>query len=276
MLLGRLPEAHVSLDTAQRYHRRYSPNGLGLSIVALVRAGVFYEQGQLQDAMVLAERSEVGFAHLGEEKRRMDAVFLRAAILFEAGRAAEAIPLFRQVIEYGETVDNIRLIGRGSYATGDCQLALGNLGEASAHYHRALVIFREVGPRPDLVATEWGLARVVLRGGKYADAIVRLRAVATAFEQLNLVTDAALVGLDIIEAFLAMGKPRRIIALAQHLFSIFTNAGILTGALAAIAYLKEAATTGELTPAGLDEVRSFLRRAERQPSLQFVRPRPHR
>lgn len=88
-----------------------------------------------------------------------------------------------------------------------------------------------------------------------------------------MVTDAALVGLDIVDALLALKKPHRIIALAQHIFSVFTKAGMLTGALSAIAYLKEAAGTGELTTAGLDEVRSFLRRAERQPSLQFIRPR---
>lgn len=274
MLMGRLPEAHVSLDSAERYHRRYTPNGLGLSIVALVRAGVFYQQERLQDAMASAERAELGFAHACDDKRRVDATFLRGAILFESGRAAEAVPLFRQTIDYGEEVHNSRLIGRGSFAIGDCQLALGNPAEASVNYHRALVIFREVGPERDRLATEWGIARVVLRGGKYMDAIVRLRAVSTAFEQLSMVTDAALVGLDIIEAFLVLGKPRRIVALAQHLFSVFTKAGMLTGALSAIAYLKEAATTGELTAAGLEQVRCFLRRAERQPSLQFVRPQP--
>ncbi|HEX6097326.1 MAG TPA: hypothetical protein VF432_13435 [Thermoanaerobaculia bacterium] len=274
MLLGRLPAAHLSLDSADRYYRRCVPNTRGLAIVALVRAGVFYQQERLQDAMPLAEQAEVGFAHAVDDKRRMDAVFLRGAILFEAGRAAEAVPLFRQVIDYGEETRNVRLIARGSYAIGDCQLALGNLAEATVYYHRALVIFREAGPERDRLATEWGIARVVLRGGKYADAIIRLRALSTAFEQRGMVTDAALVGLDIIEAFLVLGKPRSIVALAQHLFTVFTNAGMLTGALSALAYLKEAATTAELTLAGLEEVRSFLRRAERQPYLQFVRPRP--
>jgi hypothetical protein len=89
-----------------------------------------------------------------------------------------------------------------------------------------------------------------------------------------MVTDAALVGLDIMEALLAVGKPRRIVALAQHLFSVFTQAGMITGALAALAYLKEAAASGSLTTAGIQDVRAFLRKAERQPSLQFVPP-PH-
>jgi hypothetical protein len=87
-----------------------------------------------------------------------------------------------------------------------------------------------------------------------------------------MVTDAALVGLDIVEALQALNKPQRIVALAQHLFSVFTNAGMLTGALSAIAYLKEAAASGALTKDDLAKIRSFLRRAERQPNLEFVRP----
>jgi hypothetical protein len=89
-----------------------------------------------------------------------------------------------------------------------------------------------------------------------------------------MVTDAALVGLDIADALLALGKTGQIVELATRLFSVFTNAGMLTGALTAIAYLKEAATAGTLTPDGVQAVRSFVRRAERQPALLFVPPPP--
>jgi tetratricopeptide (TPR) repeat protein len=272
MFLGRFADALRSLDSAERFHRRYRPNGLGLSSVALVRAGVFYEQGRLDEAMALAERAEVGFAHAGEERRRIDALFLRGGILFEAGRAAEALPLFQQIIDYGENVGNLSLIARGSYAKGDCEVALGNLGEASVYFRRALVLLREVGPDLDRLKTEWGIARVLLAGGKYAEAIRHLRDVSTQFEKRQMVTDAALVGLDIIEALLAVGQKRRIVALAQHLFSVFTSAGKLTGALSAFAYLKEMAATDELKVRDLTEIRSFLRRAEVQPHLVFVPP----
>jgi tetratricopeptide (TPR) repeat protein len=272
MFLGRLPQAHVSLDSAERYHRRYVPNGLGLSITAFVRAGVFYEQSRLDEAIVCAQHAELGYAHAGQEKRRMDAVFLRASILFEAGRTAEAIPLFRYTIDYGEEVGNLRLIARGCYAIGNCEVDLGNLGEASIHFRRALVIFRDVGPETARIATEWGIARVVLHGRKYEEAIRRLRDVATEFERLQMLTNAALVGLDIVEALLALGQTRRIVALAQHLAVVFTQAGKLTGALSAMAYLKEAAATHTLAVSHLREIRTFLRKAELQPNLQFLRP----
>lgn len=272
MLLGLFPEAHASLDRAQRAYSRTPYNGLGLSMVALVRAGLFYEQVLLDDAMALARQAELGFAHAGDERRQMDAVFLQGSIMYQAGSIQAAVPLFRRIIDYGEQLQSPQWIARGSYAIGNCEVDNGNLADASLHFHKALVVFRAQGPEGDRIATEWGIARVVLHGGNLAEAIRRLRGVAAEFERLEMVTDAALVGLDLTEALLAAGNPRQIVELAQHLFGVFQKAGMLTGALAAIAYLKEAALTGDLTAGALKDLRTFLRRAERQPDLQFVPP----
>jgi hypothetical protein len=87
-----------------------------------------------------------------------------------------------------------------------------------------------------------------------------------------MVTDAALAGLDIADALLALGQTKPIVDLATRLFRVFTEAGMLTGALTAIAYIKEAAAVGTLTSAALQSVRTFLRRAERQPDLLFEPP----
>lgn len=272
LLLGQFPQAHDSLDHAARAYGMTPHNGLGLSFVALLRAGVLYEQGRLDDAMVMAERAERGFAHAGDPKRRMDAAFLRASIMFEGGDPNNALPVFRTIIEHGENTQSVQWIALGSYAAGNCEVERSNLGEASMLFHRALVIFREVGPDRELLLTEWGIARVVFHGGKLSEAIRRLRDVAGEFEKRGMVMYAAYVGLDISEGLLALNRPTEIVALAKHLFSIFTNAGMLTGALSAIAYMKEAAAAKRFTKQDVEAIRVFLRRTERQPSLQFVRP----
>jgi tetratricopeptide (TPR) repeat protein len=272
MLLGQFTQAHESLDRAHRAYGKTPHNALGLSIVALVRAGVYYEQGLLDEALQTAQHAEVGFAHAGDTKRRMDAVFLRGIILFEAGNPKGALPLFHQLIEQGENAENRRLIALGSYAAASCELDLGNLPEASVLFHRALAIFRGNGPERERLLTEWGIARLLLRSGAVVQAMRRLRDVAAAFEERGMVTKSALVGLDLADALLSQNRPGEIVTLAQHLFSAFTHAGMLTGALTALAYLKEAAANGSLTADALREIRTFLRKAERQPSLRFVPP----
>jgi hypothetical protein len=56
------------------------------------------------------------------------------------------------------------------------------------------------------------------------------------------------------------------------LFRVFRAAGMMTGALTAMAYMKEAATAGKLTAAGVDAVRTYLRRSARQTELPFEPP----
>jgi tetratricopeptide (TPR) repeat protein len=272
MLLGEFSEALDSLSRAERAYRRLTSPSLGLSTVALVRAGVYYQQQRLDDAAAMAERAEEGFAHLGDDERRMSALYLRASIRFEELQLDAAASLFRQLLDYGESVNNPMWIARGSSALGDCEVTRGNLGEASMYFHKALALLREGGPSTDRVRTEWGIARVLLHGGKRTEAIRRLRDVVAEFETRGMVTDAALASLDIGDAFLALGQMREVVPLAARIFRVFTDAGMLTGALTAIAHIKEAAAAGTLTKDDLHAVRSFLRRAEVQPDLLFLAP----
>lgn len=271
MFLGELPAALESLTRAERAYRHLATPALGLAMVALIRAGVLYEQQRLDDAGAFALEAEQAFFHLGD-KRRVDALFLRGAIKYAASDLDAAVSIFRQVLDRGEETVDPYWIARASHGIGIAEVDRGNLSEASLHLHRALVIFRELGAEPHRVATEWGIARVVRQSGKYHEAIRRLRDVAAEFELRGLVTDAALVGLDIADVWLALKEPNQVVELAQHIFSVFTDAGMITGALAAVAYLKEAAAERRLTAADIDTVRKFVQRAARNPALKFVPP----
>lgn len=272
MVRGNYPAALESLDHAERAYRHLKSNSFGLATVALVRASVLYEQGVLDDAARWAEKAEHGFAHLGEEDRRMRAVFLRGSVRHQAGDIGNALLLFRQVLDYGEAINNQRWLARAAYAIGNCEIDVRNLADASMHFHRALVIFRAIGPEWDRLATEWGLARVVLYGGNHNEGILRLRHVASGYEQRSMLSDGALVWLDIVEALLALGETKQVAEIATRLARIFRQAGMITGTLTAAAYLKEAATAGKLTQNDVKAVRTYLNRARRQPLLAFERP----
>ena len=272
LIAGELPAALEALTHAERAYRHLQSPGFGLSSVALARAAVFCEQDRLEEAAACAEQAEHGFAHIGQEDRRMRAVFLRGSIKYEAGEIATVVTLFRQVLDYGELTNNHRWVARASYALGNCAVDNGNLGEASMHFHRALVLFREIGPDRERLAAEWGLGRVVLHGGDQSEAIRRLHVVAAELEKRSMLSDAALVRLDIVEALLAVGETRQIVEIATRLSRVFRSAGMITGALTAIAYMNEAAAAGKLTSGGVNAVRTFLRRSGRQPDLIFEPP----
>ena len=272
MFLGDCNEALESLTRAERAYRKLTSPTLGLATVALVRAGVYYHLQRLDEAATMAECAEVAFGHLGDDQRRISALYLRAGIKYEARDLSEAVRLFHRVIDYGESINNPDWIARASNAIGNCEVDRGNLGEASVYFHRALELVREIGPATELLSTQWGIARVLMHAGKASEAIGRLRDVMAEFENRRMLTDAALVGLQIAEGLLATGKTQEIVPLVRRLFTVFSEAGMLTGALTAMAYLREAANAGTLTPVDLQAVQTFLRRVERQPELLFVPP----
>lgn len=270
--LAKFDEALEALERAEHAYEHLRSSGRGLAAVELVRGVVYYERGELQQASGHAERAEHGFAHLSLEQERMKAVWLRGEIAYEALDYVAAGNIFRDVIQFGETYSDAGWIARGSFCRAACELELGNLGEAVTLYHSALMIFREAGPAEYRIETEWGLARVALYSGKPTDAVRGLRDVIAAFEDIGRVANVALAGIDLAEALLALERWEEIAKVAGHAFRVLKKAGHLTGALTALAYLKEAAAKHQLTPATLKSVREYLRRVEREPDLLFVPP----
>lgn len=270
--LAEFEEALESLRRAERAFGHLRSPGYGLAAVELVRAAVYYERGELQKAAEHVERADHAYAHLGLERQRMKAVLLRGEIAYEALDYVAAAKIFEQIIEFGEEINDARWIAQGSYCRAACELERGDLSEAAMLFHKALVILRETGPAESRIETEWGLARVVLHGGKASDAARRLRDVIAAFEEIGRVTNVALAGIDLCEALLALERRDEIAKVAAHAFRVLKNAGNVTGALTALAYLKEAATKRQVTPETLKVVREYLRRVEREPDLLFEPP----
>lgn len=270
--LAQFDEALESLRRAESAYRHLRSAGHGLAAVDLVRAAVHYERGELHEAIKHVELAERGYTHQGLDRQRMKAVLLRGEITYEALDYAVAAKTFQQVITFGEEINDARWIAQGSYCRAACELELGELTEAAVLYQKALAIFREAGPAEDVIGTEWGLARVVLHSGKTSDAARRLRDVIAAFENIGRVTNAALAGVDLSEALLVLERWDEIAKVAAHAFRVLKKAGNLTGALTALAYLKESAGRRQLTPEGLKVVREYLRRVEREPDLLFVPP----
>ena len=202
----------------------------------------------------------------------MKAVWLRGEIAYESLQYVESARVMQHIMEFGERVGDARWVARGSYCRALCELELGNQGEAAMLFHGALVIFREIGPTENRIDTEWGLARVALYGGNASDAVRGLRDAIAAYEEIGRVMNAALAGIDLAEALLVLERWEEIVKVAAHAFRVLKKAGHLTGALTALAYVKEAAAKRQLTPETLKVVREYLRRVEREPDLLFAPP----
>ncbi|HEX6087387.1 MAG TPA: hypothetical protein VF266_22840, partial [Thermoanaerobaculia bacterium] len=270
--LGRFTVALEALDRAERDYRSLPRPELDLGSITFIRATIHYEQGLYDQAKRYAQESAADFAQLGQTELYLRARHLQGSIAFEEGALGEAQSVFDAIFAHGEATGNLTWIAREAQALGNCFLERREFTHASHYFNQGMVAFRELGILSEEIRCRWGLALVVQRDGRHRMAIPRLRDVLDEFSALGAASDAALVTLDIMETFLMLGKPREVRRTAGNIVKLFKDAGMVTGALTAADYLKQAAALRGVTSSLIEYVRRYLRRVEFQPDLNFVPP----
>ena len=270
--LGEPVAALDALDHAEREYRQVTSNTLGLANVALVRAVAYLCLERFPEADREVQLAEALYERLGDTERRAKAMFLRGNILYESQQIEAASELFQTVLAYGESLDSKEWTAKGSYALANCVLDTGDVENAALLFSKALALFRITGPKTDRIAAEWGMARVLLARSLFKDALHRLNDVRAQLTALGMTDAAGVAALDAIEAMVALEMWKQVGGLARHVFKAFTEAGMLTSALTALAYIQTAAAEQRLTREAVREVRAFVKRVEREPNLLFVPP----
>jgi hypothetical protein len=102
--------------------------------------------------------------------------------------------------------------------------------------------------------------------------IAQLSAALKRCEELGMTDEAANVTLDLIESLLINGQTRPISGLCADVMRHYRRGGKLRQALMAAAFLKGAATAGNIDVRAVRHVRSFVQRLDRQPDLLFSPP----
>jgi tetratricopeptide (TPR) repeat protein len=270
--LGRFPAAFEALERAERYYRLLPRPDLDLAAVTFIRATIFCEQEEYERAGRLAAESTRAFVHLGQSEMYCASRLLEGAIAFELRDLAAAEPIFRQLHAHAKQSGSKPLLANALLALANCCIERDALNEATQLLHTSMLLFQDLGMRNAEIRRRWGVARVVQRSGRQRTAVERFSSVRQEFLQFGGATDAALVTLDLMETFLTLRKPRDVRRAAGNVVTIFTNAGMFTGALTAAKYLKHAASMDAVTPTLLDYLRRYFRRVESQPDFAFVPP----
>jgi hypothetical protein len=157
-------------------------------------------------------------------------------------------------------------------ALGICHIELMNTEEASRHLQASLRLSVEMHSPVEVTRTQWAIARLIFLEGNPREAVQRLSGVVRELTSEGMLTDSAVAAVHLAEMLHATDRTRQIPKLLAGVVQTFIAAGKLSGALAALAYLKEAAIAGTVMPDTFSYVRLFIARAERQPALLFAPP----
>jgi tetratricopeptide (TPR) repeat protein len=270
--LGRLGEAAGAIDAAETEYRELSQESSGLASLKYLRGAIHCEQEQLDSAEQAAHEAAELSRRSGATEVYVNARHLLGYVLFDRNQYAEAAEVYEDVLRYGEAQRSDAWTARASLAVGGCHLELGHAATADRYLHRALQMFSRLGYGPDIARTQWAIGRLIFLQGNTSEAVYRLHRSMKALSEYGNMTDAALVAIDLAELLSATGRQREIPKVLANVVQTFIDAGKLTSALTALAFLKSAADQNVLSAELVSYVRRFVQRCDRRPELVFVPP----
>lgn len=271
---GDLPEALNDLKRAEKAFMSGPAPALGVGIVTYIRSLVLRDQDHLDEALSDVRASEAVFRDLKLTSRYLNARLVEGMILFQARRFVAARDVFSELLASGETNNDEASIARAALNLANCDIELGNYSVATNGLDRAKRLFTQLGLTTEILRVDGSEGLLLLATGQRLEAIKRLDAVGKALADAGMILDAALVTLYALEARLPDGRSDELARIAQGLVTMFVAAGRISGALTALAYVKDLATSQQLNPSALVYVRKFLTRSEKRPELVFAPPPP--
>ncbi len=251
-----------------------SPACLGeLAQVWYSRARAHYNQSIYEEATRWVRVARAIFDARRDERMGALARLLEGIILYDTGSPAEAERLLRATLDPLERAKDRASVAFACLDIGRCNIDLGEAKAARVWLEKARVAFVKLHMRSEVVRAQWCLGWLQALHDDFAGGIEQLYKARRDFEELGMPTDAALVGLDIVEVLLLKDIDHAAARAAQVCRSIieaFHGRGETANARRAIAYLREAMQRDPGNQEVVREVRQYLRRWNNNPAAIFL------
>jgi hypothetical protein len=134
-------------------------------------------------------------------------------------------------------------------------------------------MYERLGKTVNVAIVEVAIGANSVAAGDLSEGVLQLSRAADKLLTLGLVIRAALARVEIVEVLLASDDHKQAMLMARQLVNDFTEAGMASMAMTALAYLQEAVAGHGARPEHARHVKRFLRDSQSQPDLLF-RPLP--
>jgi len=270
--IGSFPESVIALDAADSRLSQCAVSEYDSARVQLVRALVYRELERLPEAAALTRAAKSVFLAHGDRRRAAIAEATQSALLMQMRRFGEALPIELGIASDLSLDEEARACAMGSAAY--CYGEMSLFEDGKRLYAQAISSFERLGLMSRRAVARWGLARILADEGRHEPALSLLNELRAEFEELGMAEDVALASLDSADALLALNRRAEVADLCRAAIEYFGKAGLAYSepAMTALAYLREAAEQGTLTPATVGRVRSYFEVLPKQPNLLFAFP----
>ena len=170
---------------------------LGLIALSLGESVSDYEEARTQFEAALTAFQEIGY-----QRGVISSLTNLGGIAWEQGRAADALPFYRDAMALCQKIGDRRNIASCLYNLGDLALNRDEFAEARTHFEEALEIEREIGNRGGLANCQFGLGRLALHQNDLTEARKRLSAALEIYHEMRVWAGVAIT----LEEFVALAQ----------------------------------------------------------------------
>jgi len=264
-----LPGAEEALDLAQSLIEDGSADPLEQARVFDLRASLAADQGRFELAVEFLDMVIDIYGEVQEPHLLGRALLSKGLVTGLGGDSEAAIDLIRRSLRLLDLDFEPRLIVAVHHNLAWFIDEAGRHEEALEHLEMFGHIYQDFPDARILPRRRWLQGRIAAGLGRPLEAEVAFREVQRHFISHGLDCDAAMVAMDLAALLLASGRNAEVIQLTAEIFPVLMAQEVRRHALAALVAFTHAVEMNCATPKLASEVAKFLRRASRNPSLQF-------
>jgi tetratricopeptide (TPR) repeat protein len=267
-----LQGAEEAFSCAYAHLRKGTRDLLERAMLLDLEASLRRDQRCFADAFRLLRRAVAIFLQNDQRHRAGRSLVKLSTVHHAAGDPEEAIPLLYRAIELIDPEEEPRLLLCARHNLIDYLAACGRFLEAQKLYREARPLYRNFPDAWTQNRRHWVKGKIARGIGQLEQAESLFLAARDGFVAEGIPFDTALVSLELAMLYTAQARMADLKRLAEEMVPIFSSLHIPREALAALAYLRQAAATEEATLELVSAVADFLRRAEHDPGLRFECP----
>jgi tetratricopeptide (TPR) repeat protein len=264
--------AEEAFEKAEVHLQKGTRDPVERAILLDLKASLRRGQRQFDEAIRLLQRAVTIFVQYGHHHRAGRSLVKMSTIHHVAGDLEQAIPLLHRALDLIDAEREPRLLLCTRHNLVDDLATCGRFVEAQDMYRQTRPLYRDFTDAWTQNRRKWVKGKIVRGLGQPGQAESLFLAARDGFIAEGIPYDTALVSLEIATLYAEQGRTADLKRLAEEMVPIFSSLHIHREALAALAFLRQAAEAERASLEVVTRVASYLRRAQHDPGLRFEAP----
>ncbi len=264
-----LQGAEEAFDRAFVHLRSGTEDPLERAVVLDLEASLRRDQRRFDEAKRLLKRAISIFIQVDQRHRAGKSLVNLSTVHHYADDPEGAIPLLFRAIELIDPEQEPRLLLCARHNLIDDLAEAGRYLEAQGLYRDSRPLYRSFPDAWTQNRRHWVRGKIARGLGQMGHAESLFLAARDGFIAEGIPYDTALVSLELATLYAEQGRTADLKRLAEEMVPIFSSLNIHREALAALAYLQQAAEAERASLELVSGVAAYLRRAQHDPALRF-------